>query len=275
MGREILWIFHQTYKGLPLKIMEKYIIRGSYGNRLIKIHVRKSLALSNYVTIFVHGLYGFFNENDINDKVYILAKKLTEESVSNVICYESSRDFSFDGSLSYEKRQESFKEKTFTQELNDLKKVIDYIIDNSEKLFGIKKKNLILNLHGNSIGGTIILMLTKYFPYIRKISLCGTGCGRGTANRPIQSTTPDESILLDSISKYSGELFLLQGSKDNIVPLESGIKILNHAKRAKIIHREIEGANHNFSKINEVETREATNIFVNEIFDFLKNKTHS
>ena len=202
---------------------------GSYHNRPIEIYVGNTKCPSNTVTIFVQGLYGVFSMAEIGDKINLLSEKLIADNISHCVNYNSSRDFSFTSETEYEERMRAFSEKTFHQELDDLKKVLSWTIDNSKKIFGIEKDNLVLNIHGNSIGGTLAILLKEFFRKIRKISLCGSGCGTNGSTKPILSSHPAEETVLDSIKTFTGELFLLQGGEDTKVPKESGIKILKNA----------------------------------------------
>lgn len=249
--------------------MEKITLEGNYHDNPIEIFISKAMKPVQVVTIFVHGLYGVFDPIKNSDKINLLVKRLTDENISNCVSYNSARDFQFDHGTDYDKRREAFKEKTFLQELDDLKTVVRWVINNSEKTFGIKKCDLFINIHGNSLGGTLALLLGDFFPMIRKISLCGSGCGTSGSQKPILSTSFQEKVILDSISQFTGNLLLLQGSEDTTVPLESGLKILEHAVNAKKNHTVVPSANHNFSKINGLESVEAKNQFINIIFDFI------
>lgn len=249
--------------------MKKITLKGNYHDDPIYIYISKTIKPVQAVTIFVHGLYGVFDPTENTDKVNLLVKKLIGGNISHCLNYNSSRDFQFGHGTDYDKRREAFKEKTFLQELDDLKTVVQWIINNSEKAFGIKKIDLFINIHGNSLGGTLAILLEDFFPMIRKISLCGSGCGTNGSSKPILSTFFEEKVILDSISQFTGDLLLLQGGEDTTVPLESGLKILEHVVNAKNSHILVPGANHNFSKINGLENIEAKNQFINTIFDFI------
>lgn len=249
--------------------MEKITLNGSYHNKPLNIFVSKTNMSVNSITIFVHGLYGTFDPTENTDKVNMLVKRLTNEDITHCINYNSSRDFQYALATDYDKRNQAFKEKTFLQELNDLKIIVDWTINNSERVFGIKKNNLTLNIHGNSLGGTLAVLLNGFFPMINKISLCGSGCGTNESVKPILSTHFKEDDILKSVSLYSGKLLLLQGSEDTTVPRESGMKILDRAIYANKQYVIVPGANHNFSKIDGKENGEAKKRYVNAIFDFI------
>lgn len=249
--------------------MKQINLIGSYHNRPIEIYTKIVKIPSNTVTIFVQGLYGVFSITETGDKINLLSEKLIVDNISHCVSYNSSRDFSFTSETEYEERMKAFVEKTFEQELDDLKKVVSWVTDNSKKIFGIEKDVLILNIHGNSIGGTLSILLKEFFQKIRKISLCGSGCGTNGSTKPILSSHLAENIILDSVKTFTGELFLLQGSEDTKVPKESGLKILKGASLAKITHVTVPGANHNFSKMYGVDNKEAEKHFVQILFDFL------
>lgn len=249
--------------------MKQTNLIGSYHSKPIEIYTKNIKIPSNTVTVFVQGLYGVFSMAEIEDKINLLSEKLISDNISHCVNYNSSRDLSFTSETEYEERMEAFVEKTFEQELDDLKKVVSWIIDNSKKIFGIEKDNLVLNIHGSSIGGTLSILLKEFFQKIKKISLCGSGCGTNGSTKPILSSHPAEETVLDSVKTFTGELFLLQGGEDTKVPKESGLKILKSASLAKTTHIIVPGANHNFSKMYGTNNKEAEKYFVQILFDFL------
>jgi dienelactone hydrolase len=245
-------------------------VQGTYRNRplsgLVVVSPKPGV---NTVTILVHGVYGVTSPDDPREKSIRLAQKLVASGVSHAVLYNSSRDFVFDDDMDYAARQEAFKDKTFAEELEDLRRVIAYVRERSQAEFGIAPKDLKLYLHGNSLGGTIIVTSVKDIPGVEKVSLCGSGCGTNGSTKPILSTMYDEVAILAGITDYTGELQLLQGSADTVVPRESGWKIIQHATKthAKVIV--VPGANHNFSKLNGVSSQEAETIWVDTIYAFL------
>jgi hypothetical protein len=249
--------------------MEIFTINGNYHNRPTDVFVSKTKESVKSVTIFVNGLYGVFDPTEKTDKLNILIKKLVEGDITNCVSYNSSRDFEFDSTLEYRERIDAFKDKTFLQELEDLKDVVGWVTGNCEKIFGIKREELVLNIHGNSLGGTLAILLCDFFPSIKKISLCGSGCGTNGSTKSIMSTIIDEEDILKSVGLFEGDLLLLQGGEDTTVPQESGLKILNYAIKANKIHIVVPGVNHNFSKIWGIENDEVKEMFVAVIFDFL------
>ena len=185
--------------------MNKIELEGSYNGKLIDAYIWKSQEPVDAVTIFVQGLYGVYSPDEHDDKVNTLVSMLISKGVSHCVDYNSSRDFSFSPDTDYDERKKAFVNKTFTQELDDLKSVVRWIIENSEKEFDIRKSDLILNIHGNSLGGTFAVLLEDFFPMIKKISLCGSGCGTNGSTKPILSTYFSEYIILDSIMKGNWE----------------------------------------------------------------------
>jgi len=249
--------------------MRRFDILGSYHKKNIELFVASPKEKISTVTIFVHGLYGVFNELDNKDKVNITIDELLKKNISHVLAYNSSRDFSYDENLNFELRQKAFEFKTFQQELEDLKLAVSWAIDNCAIFFGIPKIQLALNIHGTSLGGTLAILQSDFFPKIKKISLCGSGCGTNGSQKPILSSIFSEQAILDSVAEFSGKLLLFQGGNDTVVPKESGLKILEHAKKADVKYIVIDGANHNFSKMNGIESDAPKQEFASIVVDFL------
>lgn len=109
----------------------------------------------------------------------------------------------------------------------------------------------------------------KDLPNVKKISLCGSGCGSNGSIKPILCTMPSQGEILAGVQNYTGEILLIQGEKDDVVPRESGFKIIQAAKKAKAKLIVVPGVNHNFSKINGAKNPEAEQIWINSLFEFL------
>ena len=82
-------------------------------------------------------------------------------------------------------------------------------------------------------------------------------------------STIDEKEILKRASKFNGEVMLLQGSKDEVVPLEAGDALLAGYKNAKARKHTIDGANHQFSKIDEKNRSKAYQLYIDTVIKFL------
>lgn len=240
-------------------------LKGNYKS-FIKLDIFKAKKKTNKVLVNVHGLYAM--TGDIGSKSKFLGSRVLEKNIANVVQFSSSRDWNiFPTDGNFPKQQEAFKAKTFQQEAQDLANTVDLILDQSKFLFGVE--DIRLYIVASSIGGTVVSTLKDRFKYIDKLILAGTGTGYGGSTKPILSTCPQESEVLTSVKTYKGELLFLQGSKDDVVPFEAQNKLFDgykNAKKEKII---IEGANHNFSKINGKDKRLAQKLYTDFILKFL------
>lgn len=242
-------------------------LKGNYKS-FIKLDVFKANRKTNKVYLNVHGLYAM--SGDRGSKSKFLGNRILEKNIANVVQFSSSRDWNiFPPDGTYSKQQESFNRKTFQQEAQDLRDTIDLILDQSKLLFGVEKEKPRFYIVANSIGGTVTTTLKDKFRYIDKIVLAGSGTRPSDSTKPILSTCPTEKEILDSAANFKGELLFLQGSKDDVVPIEAQDKLFlsyKHAKKEKII---VEGANHNFSKINGKDKRLAQKLYTDFIVKFL------
>lgn len=245
-------------------------LKGNYKS-FVKLGVFKTKKKTNKVLINVHGLYA--TSGDIGSKSKLLATKVLEKNLANVIQFSSSRDWNiFPNDGTWEKQVKAFEGKTFQQEADDLRDTISLLLDQSKLLFGVEKEKLRLYVVANSIGGTVTVTLNDKFKYIDKLVLTGSGTGGQGSTKPILSTCPFKKEVLDSASKYKGDLLFLQGSLDDIVPFEAQDKLYNSFKKSKKEKIIIEGANHNFTKINGENKRLAQNLYINFIIKFLVSK---
>lgn len=240
-------------------------LKGNYKS-FIKLDVFKTKKKTNKVYLNVHGLYAM--SGDRGSKSKFLGNRILEKNTANIVQFSSSRDWNiFPSDGTYSKQQESFKGKTFQQEAQDLRDTIDLILDQSKYFFGVE--GVRFYIVANSIGGTVTTTLKDKFKHIDKIVLAGSGTKPSDSTKPILSTCPTEKEILDSAAKFKGNLLFLQGSLDDVVPIDAQNKLFasyKNAKKEKVI---VEGANHNFSKINGKDKRLAQKLYTDFILKFL------
>lgn len=248
--------------------MEIYL-KGNYKS-FVKLNVFRAKKRTNKILVNVHGLYATCG--NIGSKSKLLGSKILEKNIANVVHFSSSRDWSvFPSDGNFKKQQESFKGKIFQQEADDLRDTIDLILDQSKLLFGIEKESTRLYIVANSIGGTVVATLKDKFKYIDKLVLVGSGTGGQGSTKPILSTCPSEIDVLNSARKFESQLLFLQGSKDDIVPFEAQDKLYKAFKKANKNKVIIQGANHNFTKINGENKRLTQSLYVDFILKFLSS----
>lgn len=245
-------------------------LKGNYKS-FIKLDVFKAKKQTDKVYLNVHGLYAMSGGRGSKSKY--LGNRILEKNIANVVQFSSSRDWNiFPSDGSYSKQQKSFKGKTFEQEAQDLRDAIDLILDQSNYLFGVEKEKLRFYIVANSIGGTVTTTLKDKFKYIDKIALAGSGTRPSDFTKSILSTCPTEKEILYSACKFKGELLFLQGSLDDVVPIDAQNKLFDSFEKAKKQKVIVEGANHNFSKINGKDKRLAQKLYVDFILKFLTKK---
>lgn len=253
--------------GLEEKTMKTIKLDGSYHQKSMDVYLYSPKQHTNIVTIVCKGLFSVFSPSHACG-VNVLGDMLIDSNTSHVVFYNSSRDFSFKADSNFENRKAAFSAKTFNDELVDLHTVIQYVIDHAQDEFDIRPSELMLYVHGTSIGGTISLMATAKFPQIRKLSLCAPPSNRGNSQKPIVSTMPDSEVLLSVAGQFGGEMLLLYGGNDTIVPKESSLAIVSHAVKAKTAVVTVPNADHDFRRLDGIETTDAHKVFAKAIFDF-------
>lgn len=246
-------------------------LNGSYHQRPIDVYMYSPVQHTDVVTIVCKGLYSVFDPTH-SCGVNVLGDMLVDASLSHVVFYNSSREYVFGADSTFESRQVAFAEKTFDNELADLRTVIEYVIDHAQKVFGIDQTKLVLHLHGTSIGGTIALMATETFPQIKKLSLCAPPSSKGASRKPIVSTMPESEHLFKVAGQFTGDMFLLYGGNDTIVPKESSFALVQHAKNARVTSIVVPNADHDFRKLDGNETYDAQVAFAKAIFDFFRGR---
>ncbi len=250
--------------------MKTIQLSGSYHKRPVDVFLYSPKQHTNVVTIICKGLYGVFDPSHACG-VNVLGEMLITHNISNVVFYNSSRDFSFAADSDFESRKAAFAHKTFNDEVTDLHTVIQHVIDHSQDEFGISPSELVLYLHGTSLGGTISVVVSQEFPQIRKLSLCAPPSSKGNSKKPIVSTMPESEEVFSAAGQFTGDMFLLYGDRDTIVPKESSFALVAHASKARLATLIIPNANHDFRKLDGIETPNAHQVFASAIFDFFNS----
>lgn len=234
-------------------------LKGNYKS-FTKLTVFLSKKKTSNVLVNIHGVYGL--SGDVGSKSRRLAELVSKKGLAHVVLVSSSRNWKVFKDGNWDKMKEAFVGKTFEQELQDVKDTLNLLIDQCESLFDVKENKLKFLLLGNSLGGTIATCLSDYFDYIPKIIVAGSG------TRTVFDSNITEAEILKSASKFKGKFLLLQGSKDETVPLKAGDALLSGYKNASTKKIIIEGANHNFSKINGKNKILANKLYIDEVVKF-------
>ncbi len=231
-------------------------------------NLKLSSCASNRIIVFIHGLYGSFSDNREISKSAEARHLISERGIAHTVQYSSSRNYHTDFYGDRLTQQNAFIGKSFRDEMNDLYSVISHSRRVLEERIGIQQKQIRLSLHGSSLGGPMAILVSKTMD-VDQISLCGSGCSANPySTKPILSTFPPEKVILSAASRYRGDLLLVQGECDDVVPLASGQKILQAATIARRIHYVVPGANHNFTMRDGVDDKSVSYFFVDIIVKF-------
>ncbi len=208
--------------------MENMILKkGSFGKRKIYYRYLKSKKNNIDYYVFFHGVFG----SSLKDRYVKIAKRITEENIGNVFLFESSRK-----EYTFEKKTENFEDyvktfagKTFKDELSDVLEIFNFFL---ERIVN-NRSEARLHFVGFSLGGTLLsFLIPKYGHMIKNIYLFGSGITTKGYNKPILSSYPKKEDILSNFSCYQGNVYLIQGTKDNVVPRNEARKIISQAKKA-------------------------------------------
>ncbi|MEK7141411.1 MAG: dienelactone hydrolase family protein [Patescibacteria group bacterium] len=139
--------------------------------------------------------------------------------------------------------QEIFNGKTFDQELDDVRKIFNFLL--SRKIKEIHSL-------GFSFGGTLAMILTSEFPQVTKVCTLGSAISTKRDYLPVLTGYPDKPWLLKRISRFPHYINLYQGFEDTVVPFHDVEEIFCAVQKAKrvSVHR-ISKADHMFSGKNK------------------------
>lgn len=246
-------------------------LKGNYQGYFTKLKIHKLSVSSRYVLVNVHGLYGASGEPF--SKSTLLGNSVLKHGLAHVVHFSSSRNWQmYQNAKNFSDQIDAFQGKSFEQELQDLKETINLLLTNSTELFDQDGKNIQFLLIGSSLGGTVISSLGEKLQWCHSIVMCGSGIGPSTSGKPILSSYPSKQTIRQSTERFKGSVLLLQGSKDDVVPLFSGDELLGSYINARMREKKLlEGVNHNFSNINGRNKQKAKSLYISTILDFVEN----
>lgn len=200
-------------------------------------------SFDNY--FFIHGAF----DTTLKHKYFNIAKKLNEDRKVNVFLFETSRKiYTFENKLNYKNYANTFSGKSFKDEIKDVQILFKYYLEKIKK----NSKNFQIKIIGFSLGGTLSSFLIRNFnKYISDIFLFGSGITTKRKDWPILNSYPTKESILNNFSQFSGNLFLILGSKDNVIPTDESVRIVLESKKAQLKELKIlKGVDHRFRKIN-------------------------
>ena len=256
------------------KIAESHNIEGTYGDGIIQINTFKIENNPN-VTINIHGTFGSMNGG--SGKYRNFAETLATDWASNVVLYESSRkQAEIDPTTTdrYKQKQAKFIGKTFSDELEDTRRVLRDTIENSSSLFGIEKKDLIITLNGNSLGWILAFYLAQEFSEVKNIVSVGTGLRLEIKDIPILDTFPEFSELKEIIQAFRWKYLMIHGTEDDVFTLQSFVDLIDlvgseEKDKTKI---ELTWVDHTFGKLNGEESTLPFKRVTDEVCNLLKEE---
>ena len=246
-------------------------IEGTYWDKEIKINTFPVMGNKN-VVINIHGTFGSMVWG--NNKYLNFAEKLQSTKVSNVLLYESTRqNIPHDDSIAdrYKQKQASFIWKTFSDELDDARRVVKYSIENSQSLYWVEAQDLEITLNGNSLWGILAFYLANEFPQIKNISTVWTGLRIDIKDVPILDTFPDIWELLEKMHSFEWKFLMNYGTQDDVFTPEAFDDFYNEAGASDKFIAELEWVDHTFWKKQwEVSTQPFQDVF-NNVVELIQN----
>jgi len=233
--------------------VQKIKLKWNFWNKKIFLEIWKTGTKSNNVVINIH--WAFWK---INEKYRTFWERLLENNNSNIVLYSSTRLENIFKNLElteFEKKQKLFEWKTLKDEINDWKIVLDYILENSEKLFWITKENVILTINWNSLWWIIALELSNTFKEIKNINIVWTGSNLDIKWTSLLDSYPDLISLTKLLEKFKWNILLNYATQDIVFTEKSFYlfyDLLKNANKSKIKFIWVE---HSFKKINDEKSK--------------------
>lgn len=220
-------------------------IPGSAGKKKIYYKFLRFEPESTHFFIFFHGS---FSSSYFGEKNDIIARKIIENGLGNVLLYETSRQvYSFETKLPFEEYKKAFGPKTYREELEDVKSIFSFFNQTMVK----DRSRSRFHFVGSSLGGTqCSYLLPEYGHMVSDVFLLGSGITTKTKGSTYPGYPAKEEIL-KNYHDYSGAVYLVQGSEDTVVSKEEAMELLDHAGKSRVkMNIIMEGVDHSFRKLN-------------------------
>jgi len=171
------------------------------------------------VVVNFHGSFGHLEGS--GGKYRLFAEALSGQTGVHVALFETSRtpgDFP-EIADPFLKRVASFRGKTFAQELEDARRLLRTVVNQSKPLFGIAEADLELALCGNSLGAYLCLCLASEFSQVKWIAGAGAGLRdlqpSDSANN-LATTLPPRHELEALAACFRGPVLGAHGTLDDV-----------------------------------------------------------
>lgn len=229
---------------------QDYTLEWIYGEKEIKISILPVENNEN-VVINIHGT--FWSLTGSNDKYLNFAQAIQQKQIANSVLFASSRkNVEPDMTITdrYKQKQAKFIGKTFQDELEDARKVVLWVIENAQKIFGIQKENLKITLNGNSLGGILAFYIASELSEVINISTVGTWLRLEIKDVPILNTFPNPNEITQKLQSFHGKFLMQYGSEDDVFTPEAFADLYQKVATSQKSFVHLLGVDHTFGKVS-------------------------
>lgn len=198
--------------------MKLNMMKGSFGNKIIKTKLIKKKQ-SRSLVIFFHGVFS----STLRDKYESIAQEIIKRTGINCLLFESSRNISYGdyvkSKISFEQYEKTFKGKTFSDELKDIRSVFNLY----------KTRYKAFHFVGISLGAVLASYLLSTNKNIKSFTILGSAPIINLKDKPIISSLDNPNKIYKNFSSYNGFLSIAHGSKDDLIKESDSRRIIEHA----------------------------------------------
>lgn len=228
---------------------ERWEAPGSYPGAPVLIE-SYSLSDAKRVIVNIHGAYGTLYSTGMKYKAF--AEALSKEPDTAVVLYQSSRkplppSVTCDD-LSLDERRALFTDKSFDDELYDLKSVVSQCDQKLNGALSSGSSQLLLN--GNSLGGLLALELARSDFDVSRIVTVGTGQYLSDEHLNGSSLRPDPLRVKKAASAFRGQVTLFWGTNDSTFSRKAVEELKRLLGNAAVTLRVLDNVDHSFSTLD-------------------------
>jgi dienelactone hydrolase len=221
----------------------QHTLESTFANNPIPVEVH-AIKANKRVVVNIHGAFGGMYGSG---KYKSLASELTKRGTASVVLYQSARH-------SKQTHTEPFEGKTFQHEVEDAKKVVQYLLTNAQELFGTDSTELEVTINGNSLGGMIAVVIAPEFYQIKNLSTVGAGSFSTNNEGPLLGSKPEQKEIQDILKSYRGKLLVQVGTRDYVIPLAASKDFIQQRNVERAVLCSFKDVDHTFKKVRGEES---------------------
>ncbi len=248
------------------------------GDRPIQLEIDakpRKLGKDHRVLVCVHGSHSSgFEYADVAAALGSSGESVARISTSRHHDFNPTGEQPFASDDGSDYRTTGFQGKTYSMEVEDVRRALKELVQRSEEWFGVPANRLRFDLLGTSLGATIVAELAEEFgAQTDQLILASPPSHVEEPGVSVLDTFPNPEVFLGPLAAFSGEVTVVRGEQDPLISHEDTQAYVQASPSATFV--EIPGAGHTFG-LFDFEQTDAQRAQTREAFiNLLQNRLNS